>query len=235
VTTEKCDDVPVNQKEIFKMTVHNDGDVAFIINEIKSTSPVFTLVKPPNGDKIPALGELSFDVQFSPTQAKKYTTEISVNSTASSGVSSVSVSASGTSSNIVTIPNLETFTGCDDQDSVRDLTSVVRGLYDVYWTNEFKLSVKSIDSANSKVTFVIKRCDDLNMQKDYTVHIYDMNPNVQSPYWSSVTSSYTGDPEIEIVHPVKFIGHDTKKFIATIYYAGLQSENWCTKEVEIKW
>jgi hypothetical protein len=218
---------------LFPLTIYNDGNTPLFISGISSSNSAFS-TQNFSSKTINANSSEVFNLIFSPIQVQLYSTQISVQSNASSGTNSISLNANGTSnssSGIKIQPNLGNYTPCNNSNSTRDLTNYNKWLYTDYITNQFKFKVESIDSAKGVVSFVVKQCDNNNFKKYYTIVIYESDP-INSP---PIYQAKPNDADATISLNTKFQGHDTKTYVAIITDSSLGGNYYCTQDISISW
>ena len=233
LTAGSCPDVTLGQNGNFNLSVYNDGNSSFNISKITSTDPAFS-VQNFNSTSIGANTSKTFTFKFSPTQAKLYSTSIVVQSDAVSGNNTIIVYGTGvfrTNSKITVEPKIGTYTACNNNNSTRDLTNYDKWLHTDYITNKFKLKVVSIDSANGTINFNVKRCDNYNFDKSYSIEIYEINPNYSTPK----VFAKNNDPDVNIKLFTKFEGHNKKTYVAIVTDSSLGGDYFCTQDIEVSW
>jgi hypothetical protein len=235
LTKTTCTDVQINQSSNFTLTVHNDGNTSFTINGITSSNPAYN-VQSFSSQTVAAGSSVNYTIQFSPTAVQSYSTTLTVNSTATTGVNTVSVTATGLSGGgggITVTPTVGTFTDCNYGSATRTL-SLNGWSSSSFATNNYRIKVKSYNQNTGDITFSVKRCNGQNIQELISVSIYDMNPNVTDG--PTIESGFAGDVEVTLTRNISFAGSDTKQFIAIVETIGSWTDpNYCTQEITISW
>lgn len=228
-------DVKVGQSDTFSISLTNQGTTEIIINDIdfsQNDEGAFSFEngKPSFPFKIQKNKTFNIILRFTPTKNKLYTAILAVTGSDPSDTKTYTLKFQGTASTggIKSVPTMGVFSGCDYPKAIRDLTEFDNSLHTDYITNHFKIQAVSIDSAEGKVLFRIKRCDNTNFKKDATCTIIEENP----VYLPSSRFIFANDTACSIVIYTKFHGKDTKRYFATIEE---NTKYYCTKEITLSW
>jgi len=172
------------------------------------------------------------NVVFSPNNAQNFLGDVIVNSDATSGNISLSISGTGVDNNkpsgIPEIkPGLDVYTGCNETVSTKTYVSAVCE------TNRFKVKVTNIDKNTHTATFIIKTCDESNWSggKAY-VQIFNNSRNDGYDANSAWLEDGMNSLTIKLNNLI-FDNSGTKTLVGTIHINGMT--HYCTGEITINW